>query len=96
MAKKNKPHIKKFKKDTSFETAFGVGQVLQVIEDLKEQYPQQSSKVQVTDVQVTKTYGHDDKKIVVKYIYVDKPNKGVQKIELDNFSLQEIIDRYLN
>ena len=93
--KRDKPHIKQFHKETTGETAVAIGQVLQVIEDLKQAYPTQASKVKVVDVHLTKTYGHDDKKIVVRWIYVDKPQKGVQEIEVDDFTLQDIIDRYL-
>jgi len=96
MAKKvKKPHIDKFYRDVTFSTAVAIGEVLQVIEDLRQAYPTQASKVKVVDVHLTETYGHNNQRIIIKYIYIDKPQKGVQEIDLNDLSLQEIIDRYL-
>ena len=91
-----KPHIKKFKKDAHFSTAFAISKVLSLIEQLKQTYPTQASKVKVVDVHLTSMYGHDNQKIVVKYIFVDKPAKGIQEISIDEFTMQSIIDRYLS
>ena len=94
--KEGRPHIKKFRHDLNLAQAASISYVLNVIKELTIAYPVQASKVKITDVQVTETYGHNDRNIVVKYIFVDKPQKGTQVVQLDDFTLQKIIDRYLS
>lgn len=95
MAKKDKPHIKKFYKDIQFATVSSISYVLGVIRDLKEEYPQYADEVIIKDIQITETYGYEDRITMVKYMYRSKPNKGLQEMILTDFDIQEIIDRWL-
>jgi len=92
----NKPHVKQFYKNTKFTSAASVSEVMRIIKQLREQYPQYARKVKIEDISITETYGHEDRTVKVKYSFTDKPNKGIQEITLDKFKLQEIVTKYLS